>query len=95
MHLASQKLIPIYDAPDNQVGAVSPYKDLVNKLSEDSLGDGEGRFGMAIPEVEDEWGSDGESDDENEGVSYADALKGRPDIGPCTTTLKRTEDGKK
>ena len=95
VHLASQKLIPIYDAPDSQAGAVSPYRDLVNKLSEEHLGNGEGRFGMARVEVEDEWGSDGESDDGNDGVSYADALKGRPNIGPCTTTLKRTEEGKK
>lgn len=95
VHLASQKLIPIYDAPDSQAGAVSPYRDLVNKLSEENLGDGEVRFGMERAEVEDEWDSDGESDDGNEGVSYADALKGRPDIGPCTTTLTRTEEGKK
>ena len=93
--MASQKLIPIYDAPDSQAGAVSPYRDLVNKLSEENLGDGEVRFGMERAEVEDEWDSDGESDDGNEGVSYADALKGRPDIGPCTTTLTRTEEVKK
>lgn len=87
VHLASQKLIPIYDAPDSQAGAVSPYRDLVNKLSEENLRDD--------IEVEDEWGSDsdGEGDHEQD-VSYADALKGRPDIGPCTTTLKRAEEGR-
>lgn len=95
VHLASQKLIPIYDSPDSQAGVVSPYRNLVNKLSEETLGDGEGTFGMEGAEVEDEWGSDGESDDGNEAVSYADALKGRPDIGPCTTTLKRAEEGEK
>lgn len=59
----------------------------MNKLSEENLKDN--------VEVEDEWGSDSDGEeDHGQGVSYADALKGRPDIGPCTTTLKRAEEGK-
>lgn len=89
MNLAARKLIPIYDPLDHHVPTMSPYRDLVNKLSEENLGDVE-RGG----EEEDGWGSEEESDTEgvNGAASYAEVVKReRPEIGPCTTTLKQSE----
>ena len=69
------------------------YGELVKKFSSEDLGE--------VEAVEDGWGS--ESDDEdngggggversNGGPSYAQVVKrDRPDIGPCTTTLKAEE----
>lgn len=67
---------------------MSPYGDLVKKLSQQDLGE--------VERVEEDGWESEESDDEGgvggDGPSYAQVVKrDRPDIGPCTTTLKASE----